>query len=68
MKQTVMVDGMTCGHCERRVAEALGEIAGVTRVVADHVSGRVEIESAGPVDPASLGAAIDEAGYAVVAS
>jgi copper chaperone len=33
MSIALKVDGMTCEHCERAVAQALSEVPGVTRVV-----------------------------------
>ena len=57
------VVGMTCSHCEHAVAEEIGKIPGVTRAVADAATGIVEVEATGPLDPADVAAAVDEAGY-----
>jgi len=59
------VKGMTCGHCVSSVSEEVGRIAGVTGVQVDLASGTVSVTSAGPVDPAAVRAAVDEAGYEV---
>ena len=40
---TLKVPGMTCGHCELSVQEALDELAGVRNVKADHDTGDVEV-------------------------
>lgn len=64
----ILVTGMTCGHCAQSVTEELTEISGVTDVAIDlHAGGtsRVTIRSAAPLDPASVRAAIEEAGYAL---
>jgi copper chaperone CopZ len=60
---TWAVSGMTCGHCEMSVREELGELAGVTGVEASHETGRVVVTSDGPLDPAAVAAAVEEAGY-----
>ena len=55
--------GMTCGHCIASVTEEIGEIDGVQEVAADLASGQVVVTSDGPVDPADIRAAVEEAGY-----
>lgn len=62
---TITVTGMTCGHCAASVREEISEIAGVQQVDVDVASGRVEITSDAPLDPAVVGAAVVEAGYRV---
>ncbi len=37
------VEGMTCGGCENSVQTALGEIAGIDQVEADHAQDRVTV-------------------------
>ncbi|MCK9871451.1 copper ion binding protein [Nocardiopsis dassonvillei] len=59
------VDGMSCGHCVNSVTEEVGGVAGVTDVKVDLDSKKVTVTSDGPVDDASVRAAIDEAGYEV---
>jgi len=60
---TYTVTGMTCGHCVASVQKEIGRIDGVTGVEVDLASGRVQVESADPVDQAAVAAAVDEAGY-----
>lgn len=60
------VTGMTCGHCETSVREEVGEIAGVQNVEVSAQTGKLVIQTAGPVDDAAVLAAIDEAGYSAV--
>lgn len=60
---TWTVTGMTCGHCEASVREEIGELAGVSSVEASHETGRVVVTSDGPLDPAAVAAAVEEAGY-----
>ena len=60
------VQGMTCAHCVASVTEEITEVAGVTAVDVDLASGRVKVTGEG-VDDAAVRAAVDEAGYEVVA-
>jgi copper chaperone len=62
---TYAVTGMTCGHCVASVTEEITRLGGVTAVDVDLASGRVTVESDGPLDDAAVAAAVDEAGYAV---
>jgi copper ion binding protein len=63
---TFHVVGMTCSHCVNAVTQEISKLEGVTRVEIDLASGSVTIESNQPVEPASVAAAVDEAGYEVV--
>lgn len=62
---TVTVTGMTCGCCVNSVRKEVGAIAGVSDVAVDLESGEVTVDSAGPVDPAAIAAAVGKAGYQV---
>ncbi len=56
------VTGMTCGHCEKAVTDALAAVAGVERVVkVDREAQRATVE--GTPDPQALIRAIEEEGY-----
>jgi len=56
------ITDMSCEHCARAVTEALGCVAGVTRVkTLDLESGLALVE--GEVDPGTLVAAVEAAGY-----
>ncbi len=56
------VTGMTCGHCEKAVEKALGEVPGVEKVVkVSRESEEAVVE--GNADTAALIAAIEEEGY-----
>ena len=66
---TVQVAGMTCGHCVSAVTEELTALPNVTAVDIDLVAGGtspVTVTSDGPLDEASVAAAVDEAGYELV--
>jgi len=64
------VEGMTCGHCVSSVSREVGAIPGVGAVtidlVADGVS-TVHVTSASAVPTEAVQAAIEEAGYTLVA-
>ena len=64
---TYTVAGMTCGHCVSAVTAEIGELPGVEQVTVDLDSGVVTVTSEGPLDGAAVAAAVDEAGYRMVA-
>lgn len=61
--ETIVVNGMMCGHCEKAVSEAIHAIKGVAEVHADHETGLVEIKSTEGVKEQELRAAVEAAGY-----
>lgn len=61
MSETITVEGMTCGHCEQTVEEALEDVDGVTSATADREAESVTVE--GDADTDALVSAVDEAGY-----
>ncbi len=61
MTRVLTVEGMSCGHCEASVEEAIESLPGVTSVEADHESDTVTVD--GDVDDDELRAAVAEAGY-----
>ena len=65
MKKTILVEGMTCGHCEKAVKNALGELDGVKSVSVNLESKKVEVEGENLLDD-KLKEAIEDAGYDVV--
>lgn len=65
MTQTITVTGMSCGHCEQTVEDALQSVTGVTGVSADHESEEAHID--GDADVAVLIEAVEDAGYTATA-
>ena len=61
MTMELTVTGMSCGHCEQTVEDALGDVDGVTSASADNESDRVTVE--GDADASALVAAVEDAGY-----
>jgi len=67
---TYTVRGMTCGHCVNAVTEEISEIDGVASVEIDLVEGGdspVTVASDTELDIEAVRAAIDEAGYELIA-
>ncbi|MBB3661648.1 copper chaperone CopZ [Prauserella sediminis] len=62
---TYTVTGMTCDHCAMSVTEEVSEVAGVADVQVALESGLVTVTGDGPVDPADIRAAVEEAGYRI---
>jgi copper chaperone len=65
MKQTFTVTGMTCGHCERAVTQAIKSLDPGAEVRIDRSQDRVEVESS--TSREALAQAIQEEGYQVQA-
>ena len=63
MKTILSVQGMSCGHCVRHVAEALEEIPGVSRAIVSLEEKTATVEHAATVTRAEMTAAVAEAGY-----
>ena len=62
------VSGMTCGGCVGSVTRVLKAVPGVTEVAVQLTPGRAEVTyDPARTAPASLKAAIEDAGYEVVA-
>lgn len=57
------VQGMTCGHCERAVQQALQAVDSQAQISIDRANHQVHVVS--DADPAALAAAIQEEGYEV---
>jgi copper chaperone len=60
---TFSVTGMTCGHCEKSVVQAVKLLDPQAQVVADRTRNTVQVQSTQSRD--ALAAAIAEEGYAV---
>ncbi|WP_226483233.1 heavy-metal-associated domain-containing protein [Natrinema amylolyticum] len=61
MTTTISVEGMTCGHCEQTVEEALQDVSGVTDVIVDREDEQASVDD--DVDATALVEAVEEAGY-----
>ena len=63
MQYQFNVQGMTCGHCERAVTNAIQELDPQAQVRIDRAQNRVDVDSSQPRE--ALAAAIAEEGYQV---
>ena len=63
--KTLLVEGMSCGHCEMAVKKAVGELDGVKSVVVDLGAKKVEVEGEN-LNDSLIKEAIEDAGYDVV--
>ena len=63
MNQTLTVQGMTCGHCEKAVTKAIKTLDPAAEVTIDRSQNRVEVQSERPRE--AIAAAIREEGYTV---
>jgi copper chaperone len=61
MTTELTVNGMTCGHCETSVKNALKNVPGVQDVRVDLTGGTAIVQ--GDADPQALIAAVTEEGY-----
>jgi copper chaperone len=67
-KIVLHVEGMSCGHCENAINEAVRKLPGIKKVKASKRKKEVAAEfDAGLVDAAAIAAAITETGYDVIA-
>lgn len=65
MEQTLQVSGMSCGHCEKAVTEALKEVAGVKEVNVHLSDGKVDVIYEEPATLPQMKEAVEEQGYDV---
>lgn len=65
MNQTFNVQGMSCGHCEKAVTQAVKSVDPAAVVKVDLATGKVEVQSA--KDREAIAKAIAEEGYPVAA-
>ena len=61
MSTELNISGMTCGHCQTAVTNALKSVPGVENAQVDLQTGKAVVE--GQVDPQALLAAVTEEGY-----
>ncbi len=65
MTQTFTVTGMTCGHCEKAVTQAIKTVDPQAQVRIDRQQNQVNVESTQPRE--AIAQAIAEEGYKVAA-
>jgi len=65
MNQSFDVQGMTCGHCEKAVTQAVQSVDPQAKVTIDRPAGKVQVQSNEPRE--AIARAIAEEGYPVIA-
>ena len=60
---TIIVKGMTCGHCKAMVEKNLAKLPGVEAVTVDLASGETKIQ--GKADLAAIREVIDDLGFSI---
>lgn len=65
MNQTFTVQGMTCGHCEKAVTQAVQALDPLAQVKIDRPAGKVEVQTSQPRE--AVAKAIADEGYEVAA-
>ena len=63
MKKTIIIEGMSCGHCEMHTKEELEKIDAVISASADADKGQAVVEMEKEIAKDKLKAAVEEAGY-----
>lgn len=63
----MVIEGMTCGHCKKRVENALSELEGVKEVAVDLEAKTATLELESSVTDEVLKEAVEEWGYKVEA-
>ncbi|HWP13468.1 MAG TPA: heavy-metal-associated domain-containing protein [Ramlibacter sp.] len=65
MNQSFDVQGMTCGHCEKAVTQAVKSVDPQAKVAIDRPAGKVEVQTSEPRE--AIAKAIVDEGYPVAA-
>jgi Cu2+-exporting ATPase len=63
MEKTIIIEGMSCGHCEMHTKKELEKIEGVISAAADADKGQAVVKLEKEVTEDKFKAAVEEAGY-----
>lgn len=66
MKKTLKIKGMTCGHCQKRVEDALNKLPGLSAQV-NLKKEEAVVSITGEWNEAAVRAAVSDTGYEVLA-
>ena len=64
--KTILIEGMSCGHCSKRVEETLKSIKGVKSVSVSLEENKADVVLKLDVDDEILKTVIEDAGFEVV--
>ena len=62
-EKTIIVKGVTCGHCKAMVEKNLAKLPGVESVTVDLASGQTKIQ--GKADAAAIKEVIEDLGFSI---
>lgn len=65
MKKKILITGMTCGHCVKRVENALLSVEGVVSALVSLEDKSASIETNHEIEDQHIREVIDDAGYDV---
>lgn len=68
MEKTLKIEGMSCGHCSKRVKDALEAVKGVASAEVSHETGMAVVKLDADVADKTLEKAVVKAGYKVIRS
>jgi copper chaperone len=60
---TFEVKGMTCEGCENSVSNAVGQVPGVTKVVASHAAQQIDVDFVTEPNEKAVRTAVEDAGF-----
>lgn len=63
MTKTIVIEGMSCGHCEGHVKKELEAICGVNKAVVSASKKNAVVDLAHEVETEKFEAAVEKAGY-----
>lgn len=66
MSKKITIEGMSCGHCVKRVKDALLELEGIISADIDLDTQTAVIDSTGEVSDEKIKFALDDVGYEVI--
>ena len=64
--KTILIEGMSCGHCSKRVEEALKSVNGVKSVSISLEEKKAKVVLKTEVDNCVLKAAVEDVGFEVI--
>lgn len=64
--KTILIEGMSCGHCSKRVEEALKSVEGVKSVLVYLEDKKAEVVLKKDVNSEILKSAVEDIGFEVV--
>ena len=66
IRKTIFINGMSCGHCSKRVEEALKSVNGVKSVKVSLEEKKADVVLKNDIDNDVLKKAVEEVGFEVV--